>query len=91
MDTILEDNLVQARKHYECDACHWWLKSSYSIEDCETADQRLYVEAAIADKYKIKPGQFYRRVKGLYDGNFVTYRARPGMDIVIRELNLVDD
>jgi hypothetical protein len=91
METQLSDEIVYARKHYDCDACYWWLRSGYTLDDCENSDQKLIVEAAIADKYKIKPGQAYRKVRGKHDGEFCTYRARPGMDSVIRELNLVDD
>lgn len=90
MDSIISDETLTARKHYYCDACYWWQRSGYTLDDCETADQKLLVEAAIADKFKIKPGQAYRKVHGKDQGEFVTYRARPGMDTVIRELNLVD-
>lgn len=91
MDCIISDQIVTARKHYCCDASYWWLRSGYTVDDCENGDQRLIVDAAVADGFGIKPGQWYRKVIGKQDGDFVTYRARPGMDSVIRELNLVDD
>ena len=91
MDRVLTDDLVQARKHYPCDACYWWGRSGYRLDDCETGDQRLFVEAAQADKWKILPGQMYRRIKGISDGSVTTYRARPGMQIVIEELKLLVD
>ena len=83
--------MVTARKHYYCDASYFLMRSGYTVDDCTTDDQRLIVEGAIADGFGIRPGQEYRKVIGKQDGDFVTYRARPGMDSVIRELNLVDD
>lgn len=91
MDTVLSDKLVQARKHYECEACYWWNRSGYTIDDCENADQRLVVEAAEADGWRILPGQMYRRITGVFEGSMCTYRARPGMQSVIQQLDLCDD
>ena len=91
MDRVLKDELVQARKHYPCDACYHWLQSSYGLNDCTTSEQRLIVEAAEADKWKILPGQKYRKVTGIWEGKLTTYRARPGMQSVIEELGLCDE
>ena len=91
MDRVFTDVLVQARKHYDCDACYWWDRSGYGLDDCETSEQRLIVEAAQADKWKILPGQKYRRISGVFEGTLTTYRARPGMQSVIEELKLCDD
>ena len=91
MDRILTDKMVQARKHYPCDASYWWDRAGYSLDDCETGDQRLFVEAAHADKWRILPDQMYRMIKGVVDGKMMTYRARPGMQIVIDELKLCPD
>ncbi len=91
MERILTDKTVTARKHYRCDASELWLRSGFRLDDCETSDQRLMVEAAEADKWKILPGQAYRRVTGIHEGELCTYRARPGMDAVCRDLDLWDE
>jgi hypothetical protein len=91
MDRVLTDRLVQARKHYPCDASYHWLQSSYSANDCQSSEQRLIVEAAEADKWRILPGQTYRKVTGIWEGQLTTYRARPGMQSVIEQLGLCDD
>jgi hypothetical protein len=91
MDRVLTDELVQARKHYPCDACYHWLQSSCGLNDCTTSEQRLIVEAAEADKWKILPGQKYRKVTGIWEGQLTTYRARPGMQSVIEQLGLCDE
>ena len=91
MDRVLTDEIVQARKHYACDACRQWGRSGYSLSDCETSDQRMIVEAAQADRWRILPGQQYRRITGISEGALTTYRARPGMQSVIEELKLCDD
>ena len=90
METVFMDKVVTAKKHYRCDACEEWRRSGYSLDDCETSDQRLIVEAAEADKWRILPGQPYRKVTGIHEGDFCTYRARPGMDTLCFELGLWD-
>ena len=90
MDRVFMDKIVTAKKHYRCDACEEWIRSGYSLDDCETSDQRLIVEAAEADKWRILPGQHYRKVTGIHEGDFCTYRARPGMDALCFELGFWD-
>lgn len=91
MDRVITEKLVRARKDYTCDACYWWNRSGYTAEDCGTDDQRLIVQAAEADGFMIRRGQMYRRVTGMDGGEFVTYRARPGMDSVCTNLELFQD
>lgn len=91
MERVLSDKIVTARKHYLCNASEQWWRSGYSIDDCDTSDQKQIVEAAKADKWKILPGQKYRKVTGIHEGELCTYRARCGMDSVCLELGLFDD
>jgi hypothetical protein len=67
------------------------MRSGYSLSDCGTSDQRMIVDAAQADKWRILPGQQYRRITGICNGALTTYRARPGMQSVIEGLKLCDD
>ena len=91
MERVLTDKIMTARKHYRCDASELWRRSGYTVADCETSEQRLMVEAAEADKWRILPGQLYRKVKGIYEGELSTYRARLGMDSVCHDLELFDE
>lgn len=61
------DKIVTAKKHYRCDASEQWNCAGYSLAECETGEQQL-VEAAEADKWRILPGQAYRKVTGIHDG-----------------------
>lgn len=88
---VFTDKIVTAKKHYRCDASEQWNRAGYTPNDCETDDQRLMVEAAEADKWRILPGQAYRKVTGIHEGNFFTYRARPGMDAVCHALDMWED
>ena len=89
---ILSDKIVTAKKQHRCDASAQWWQSGYTAVHCETADQRLLVEAAEADKWRILPGQAYRHVTAIDDrGELVTYKARPGMDAVCAELDMWDE
>ena len=91
MDRVFSDKLVLARKHHDCDASFWWNQAGMRLEDCQTSEQRLIVEAAQTDKWKILPGQKYIMVSGVLDGRVCTYRARPGMQSVIEQLGLTVD
>jgi len=88
MDRILSDKIHTARKKYRCDASGCWIYSGYELQDCVTSDQRLHVEAAQADGWKILPGQKYRKIVRIWEGDFYTYRGRIGMDAVCNELEL---
>ena len=91
MERVFTDKVVMAKKHYRCDASEQWRRSGYTIADCETSEQRMMVEAAEADKLRILPGQAYRKVTGIQDGELCTYRARPGMDAGCNDLDLFDE
>ena len=91
MDHVFTDKVVTAKKHYRCDASEQWNRAGYTLDECETGEQRMIVEAAEADKWRILPGQAYRKVIGIHDGAFCTYRARPGMDAVCNDLDLFDE
>ena len=91
MERIFTDKIVTARKHYRCDASEQWRRFGYTVADCKTSEQRMMVESAEADKWRILPGQAYRKVTGIQGGEFSTYRARPGMDAVCRDLGMWDE
>lgn len=91
MERVFTDKVVMAKKHYRCDASERWNSAGYTLNECETPEQRLMVEAAEADKWKILPGQVYRKMTGIHDGKIATYRARPGMDAVCADLDLWDE
>ena len=61
MSEILRDTIQTARKHYPCDACHQLIRSGYGQNDV-SADDWLIVQGAHSDKWKITPGQLYRKV-----------------------------
>lgn len=91
MERVLSRKKVLSKKVHICDASYYWCESGYALEDCDTNDQRLIVEAALADGWKILPGQLYLRVNGIHEGSICSYKARIGMDAVCRDLGLFDD
>ncbi len=64
-----------AKKDYTCQACDW-------IHDCineqifSFADYRLIAKAK-RDDWRILKGQKYIKVRGKWDGEWCTFRARP--------------
>ncbi len=88
---VLFDQIVMARKVYKCDASETWHNNSMSSIDCKTDDERLILDAAEADGWRILRGQKYRCVRGFDDdNNRFTSRARPGMDSLCQSHDLYD-
>ena len=87
---VLRDTIQTAKKFYPCDACHQWDRSGYGQNDV-SADEWLTVEGAMADKWKIRRGQEYRKVVYKDGGDLVTYRARLDMDALCQRHELFDE
>ena len=85
---VISEITVKAKKGYPCDACAVWDNMGMALEDCQTDEQRKIVQAARADGWRILPGQLYLKTVYSEGGAMRTYRARPGMDVVCRELDL---
>jgi len=66
-----------ARKTYQCDASGFVYEMLAEIE--WTADEKLMIDAMCADDMKIKKGQQYLQIKGLWDGDWQTFRGRLDM------------
>lgn len=90
MDRVLRRRVVTARKRHKCDACYWWHRSNYGVNDC-TSSQWSVVLTAQADEWSIVPGQQYLAVTGVHDGVLSTYKARLDMQQLIEELDLVEE
>ena len=86
---ILNDTIQTASKFYYCDASRQFLQSNYGQNDV-SADDWLIVQGAEADKWKIKPGDKYRKVT-YKDGGFYTYRGRIDMDSLCIRNHLFDE
>ena len=87
---VLKDEVRTARKFYHCDASEMW--RSYGPPETElTADERLVLDGAKADKWKIRPGQRYRCVVFRDGRELVTQRARLDMDALCQRHELYDD
>ena len=87
---VISGGILQAKKKHHCDACAVWDNMGMAMEDCQSDYQRKIVQAAQADGWRILPGQMYLKTVYSEDGAMRTYRARPGMDYVCRELGLFE-
>lgn len=78
---ILHDEYHIARKTYECDACNLFIEyGSDIIGDWIPREQAAVIKDALADGWKILPGQRYRKTVAVDNGVFYTYRGREDMD-----------
>lgn len=87
---VLTDEVRTARKFYACDASALWCNYG-PPSDALTADDRLVLDGAKADKWKIRPGQRYRCVVFRDGRELVTQRARLDMDALCQRHDLYDD
>lgn len=90
MNWVLADNVHTARKAYDCEARYWWEMAGLSECDVEPEDWAI-AQAAIANNWRIKPGDRYRRVVYVDGGKLITYRAEIGMESLCQRLGLFDD
>lgn len=88
MDRVIRSATHIAKKTYNCDACYWWLRSGFTLDDCENEEQiNAFIDARY-DKWKILPGQRYRKIVGIYEGEIVTFKARIDMDDMCKQLDV---
>ena len=87
---VFSDKVVKAKKQYRCDASDLWKDAGLTHADCSTDEQRIAIERARADGWRILPGQRYRQMTGI-DDRFFTYRARLDMDRVCFDLDMWED
>ena len=87
---VLKDEVRTARKFYACDTSELWCNYG-PPSDAVTADDRLVLDGAKADKWKIRPGQRYRCVVFRDGRELVTQRARLDMDALCQRHDLYDD
>lgn len=87
---VLKDVVRTARKFYACDASEMWCNYG-PPSDAVTADDRLVLDGAKADKWKIRPGQRYRCVVFRDGRELVTQRTRLDMDALCQRHDLYDD
>ena len=87
MDRVIREETPIAKKTYKCDACRWWC-NYMTQNDCETPEQKQIIQNAKHDGWKILPGQQYRKVIGIQDGELVTFRARIDVDQLCWDLEV---
>lgn len=87
---ILTDEERMARKFYDCDASEHWRTYSVPPSTLSPCD-RLILDGAQADKWKIRPGQRYRYVAFTEGRQLGVYRARLDMDSLCQRHCMYDD
>lgn len=73
-----EESEPVARKDYHCDASEY-INEALGESIFSFSDLRLIAKAK-QDKWRIKKGQKYIKVKGKWDGDFCVFRARPELN-----------
>lgn len=89
MDEALTTETRTAQKDYHCDAWTWINNAGFAERDL-TPEQWQSIKDAKADGYKILKGQKYLYCRGMFNGEWSTYRARPELDRICHDLELFD-
>lgn len=78
-----------ARKAYLCNAAEWINNSGMGEDDFAPEDWDKIITAK-AEGWKILPGTKYVKVKGIYEGEFSTFRGRPELCDICHKYDLYD-
>ena len=62
-----------ARKEYNCNASEWF--SDADLQEWDDEDLEI-LETIMSENYKILKGTKYIHIRGKWDGEFCTFRAR---------------
>ena len=79
-----------AQKEYDCIACEWLALAEWGQGYMEFGDLRKVVKAR-RENCKILPGTRYIKTCGLWDGDWVTFRARIDMDGLCMKYELYEN
>lgn len=79
-----------ARKDYHCDASDWILNAGLPDEDF-SAEQLASIEKAKQENWKILKGTEYLKVRGKWEGEWTTYRARPDLHQICIDQGFYED
>lgn len=81
-----EESEQVARKDYRCDAAEFVIEAInegyFSFAEYRT------IAKAKRERWQIKKGQKYLKVKGKWDGEFCQFRARPEIDALCHKHDL---
>lgn len=92
MATILSDTKHIARKTYTCNACEWIenvvVDNLYDYE-FTYAELREIVKAR-RNRWRIVPGQLYRKVVEVEDGYLSVWRVIPAIDAICRKHDIYE-
>jgi hypothetical protein len=80
----------RARKTYYCNAAEFILNSGCNEEDFKAYDWEV-IQHAEEEGFMILPGEKYVKVRGKWDGEWVTFRARPELDRICHDYDLYED
>jgi hypothetical protein len=79
-----------AKKDYPCDAWVWISNANLSDDDFEEEDREIIFKAK-SEGYKILKGTKYSKTKGMFNGEFTTFRSRIDLDDICKKYDLYEE
>jgi hypothetical protein len=91
-DYLRTINVKKARKDHHCDSCAYIRDTVYKDEAPYkfTEDDLKVWEKAKANNYRIKKGDPYRKVIGVYDGQMQEFKCIPELDDICNRLDFYE-
>lgn len=88
--SFCRESMPVARKEYRCDALD--LIQSIGLHDFDlTDDEWADIQKAITEGGKILPGTKYRKVTGVWEGEWCIFRARLDIDEICEEHEIYEE
>ncbi len=80
----------KAIKEYHCQA-YGFINNSGLGDDDFSPEEAATIAQAAAEDYKILPGTKYVRIRGKWEGEWITFRARIDLDDICMRYRLYED
>lgn len=89
---VIRETTPKAGKEYDCEACLWIINSSSISDDYPFTfgEKRLLVRAR-RERWRIQSGQVYLRQVNKFDGDLLTFRARPEIHALCLKYHVYED
>lgn len=86
--TLYEITEPIAKKRYRCEAT-WRYLSNFTEFDVDEKDRKIF--NFLIDNQYIEKGEKYRKIKGIFDGKFCTFRAKIQSDDLCHKYDWYDE
>jgi|LakMenEpi03Aug12_release.lakeMendotaPanAssembly.Ray.scaffolds.fasta_scaffold277925_3 hypothetical protein len=88
---ICTTEIKKARKEHDCDSCYLIREEVYngsSFMEIITVEEKLFIDIAESENWKILIGTPYTKIVGAYDGDMQVTKSRPEILAIVDKYRL---